>query len=147
MIRVFSPVSKRLARRLGGKSILLLLAWWAGTSSLQPAPGPEEKRPNLLFILTDQQRADTLGAYGNRKIRTPHLDQLAEKGFVFESFYVANGVCAPSRATLLTGLYSHTHGVWTNNVPPLSQKVPILIDMLREGDYVAGYYGKVAPGE
>ena len=94
------------------------MAWWAGISSLQPAPGPEEKRVNLLFILTDQQRADTLGAYGNRKIRTPHLDQLAEKGFVFESFYVANGVCAPSRATLLTGLYSHTHGVWTNNVPP-----------------------------
>ena len=133
---------QRLARRLGEKTIVLLMAWWTGISSLQPAPGPEEKRPNLLFILTDQQRADTLGAYGNRKIRTPHLDQLAEKGFVFESFYVANVVCAPSRATLLTGLYSHTHGVWTNNVPPLDQKVPILIDMLREGDYVAGYYGK-----
>ena len=85
MIRVFSPVSKRLARRLGEKASFCC---WPGGRGLPPcsAPGPEEKRPNLLFILTDQQRADTLGAYGNRKIRTPHLDQLAEKGFVFESF-------------------------------------------------------------
>ncbi len=105
------------------------------------ATEPSTDPPNLLFILTDQQRADTLGAYGNKQIRTPHLDSLAEEGFLFEAFYVANPMCSPSRATLLTGLYSHTHGVRGNNIP-LSPDVPILIDMLERGDYVAGYYGK-----
>ncbi len=120
------------------KAVLVIFAL-GGLVSAAPETVPDW--PNLLFILTDQQRADTLGAYGNEQIKTPHLDALAGKGFLFEAFYVANPMCSPSRATLLTGLYSHTHGVTDNNVP-LSPDVPILIDMLEQGDYVAGYYGK-----
>ena len=120
------------------RTSLLLLAL---TGPVLAAPETAPDRPNLLFILTDQQRADTLGAYGNKQIKTPHLDALAGNGFLFEAFYVANPMCSPSRATLLTGLYSHTHRVRGNNVP-LSPDVPILIDMLERGDYVAGYYGK-----
>ncbi len=118
---------------------VLVLFGLAGLVLGTPENTPD--RPNLLFILTDQQRADTLGAYGNKQIKTPHLDALAKKAFLFEAFYVANPMCSPSRATLLTGLYSHTHGVRGNNIP-LSPNVPILIDMLERGDYVAGYYGK-----
>ena len=131
--------SKRFRVRLLTLYQIVLLLGLTGLGLAAPETAP--KRPNLLFILTDQQRADTLGAYGNKQIKTPHLDALAGKGFLFEAFYVANPMCSPSRATLLTGLYSHTHGVRANNIP-LSPDVPILIDMLERGDYVAGYYGK-----
>ena len=62
-------------------------------------------RPNILLISTDQQRFDAMGCYGNRHIDTPNLDRLAEQGVVFENCYVQNPVCAPSRASLMTGQY------------------------------------------
>ena len=59
------------------------------------------RKPNLLFIFTDQQRADTMRCYGNDHIDTPHLNALADKSFVFENAYVSQPVCSPSRATML----------------------------------------------
>ena len=64
-----------------------------------------DARPNILFICTDQQRFDSLGCYGNRHIRTPAIDGLAEQGVLFEQCYVQSPVCSPSRASLLTGRY------------------------------------------
>src|SRR6266571_860464 len=95
-----------------------------------PRPAIEAKtraprRPNLLFILTDQQRRDTLGAYGNSVIRTPNLDALARSSVVFERCYVTQPVCTPSRASIMTGLYPHSHGSWHNDIP-LDRAVPIL---------------------
>ena len=60
-------------------------------------------RTNVLFILTDQQRADTLGCYGNRVAQTPSLDKLAESGTRFERWYTPTAICTPARASLLTG--------------------------------------------
>jgi arylsulfatase A-like enzyme len=97
--------------------------------------------PNLLFIWTDEQRPDTLGAYGNRRIRTPHLDRLAGQGVVFEQAYCTQPVCSPSRASVLTGLYPHAHGVLQNNVP-LPAGVPTLAERLRPAGYACGYVGK-----
>ena len=57
---------------------------------------------NILFIMCDQLRADHLGCYGNRRIRTPAIDQLAARGVAFDRFYVASPVCQPNRATLMT---------------------------------------------
>ena len=108
--------------------------------SLTIAMGAEAP-PNLIVFLTDQQRVDTLGAYGNDRIKTPHLDALAQRGFLFESFYVANPICSPSRASLLTGVYPHQHGTWKNNIP-LNPAVPILVEMLEKGIYASAYYGK-----
>src|SRR5437870_2381634 len=98
-------------------------------------------RPNLIFIFTDQQRADTMKAYGNAKIKTPNLDALAERSFVFESCYVTQPLCSPSRASLLTGLYPHTHGTWENGIS-LNKNIPILVEMVKDPDYVSGYFGK-----
>ena len=97
--------------------------------------------PNLLFLFTDEQRYDTLGAYGNGEIHTPNLDRLAATSTVFERAYVTQPVCTPSRATLLTGLYPHTSGCLANNVP-LPADVPCLPEMLTPGQYVSGYHGK-----
>jgi arylsulfatase A-like enzyme len=74
-------------------------------------------QPNLLFIWTDQQAANTLGVYGNDVVQTPNIDALAEKGTVFENAYVSQSICGPSRSTIMTGQYPHTTGITTNNVP------------------------------
>jgi len=97
--------------------------------------------PNLLFLFTDEQRADTMGAYGNAVIQTPSLDRLARQSFVFDRAYVTQPVCTPSRSSILTGLYPHTNGCTENNIP-LSTDVPCLPEMLPPGEYIAAYHGK-----
>lgn len=75
------------------------------------------RRPNVLLIMSDQHRRDCLGIEGNRFARTPNLDALAQSGTRFRSAYCSNPVCVPSRASLLTGLYTHHHQAWNNTVP------------------------------
>jgi len=65
-------------------------------------------RLNLLFIFTDEQRADTMAAYGNPHIEMPNLNQLASESVVFDQAYVTQPVCTPSRSSIMTGLYPHT---------------------------------------
>jgi arylsulfatase A-like enzyme len=96
---------------------------------------------NLLFLFTDEQRADTMAAYGNRRIQTPNLNRLAGQSTVFERAYVTQPVCTPSRASILTGLWPHTSGCTQNNVP-LRPETPCLPEMLPAGRYVTAYYGK-----
>ena len=71
----------------------------------------DEMRPNVVFILADNQGAWTLGCYGNPDIRTPHIDRLAREGTLFTRCFSSNAVCSPTRATLLTGLMPSQHGV------------------------------------
>ena len=71
----------------------------------------EAKRPNVIFILTDDQGPWAAGCYGNPEIRTPNIDRLAREGTRFENFFVATPVCSPSRATFLTGRISSQHGI------------------------------------
>ena len=73
-------------------------------------------RPNVLLIMTDQQPVSTIGCYGNSVVQTPAQDRLAREGMRFDNFYIAAFPCTPSRATYLTGCYTHNHGVMTNNV-------------------------------
>jgi len=73
--------------------------------------------PNIVFIITDQQRADQAGCYGNPVIQTPNLDRLAREGVRFTRAYAANPLCMPSRSTLMTGLYPSQHGVCVNGIP------------------------------
>jgi len=99
------------------------------------------QHPNLLFLFTDEQRADTMAAYGNTRIEVPNLNRLSEESFVFERTYVSQPVCTPSRATILTGLWPHTNGCTGNNIP-LPAEVACLPEMLLRGDYATGYHGK-----
>ncbi len=71
----------------------------------------ETRRPNLIFILTDNHGAWTLGCYGNKEIRTPNIDKIAAEGMLFTRAYCNNSVCSPSRAAFLTGLMPSQHGV------------------------------------
>ena len=96
---------------------------------------------NLLFLFTDQQRFDTLQAYGNDRIHMPNLDRLAGQSYVFERCYVTQPVCTPSRSTIMTGLFPHTSGCTANNVP-LPPEVKCLPEMLAPGEFYTGYFGK-----
>ncbi|MCL4319468.1 MAG: sulfatase-like hydrolase/transferase [Firmicutes bacterium] len=97
---------------------------------------------NLLWIIADQLRQDGLGCYGNRMIQTPHLDHLASEASVLENVQVANPLCMPSRATLISGLYPHQHGVWNNGVP-LSDWVPTLANVFASYNYHTFAIGKL----
>ena len=68
-------------------------------------------QPNFLLFITDQQRADHLGSYGNPIVHTPELDALARRGWSADRFYVASPICMPNRATLMTGRMPSVHGV------------------------------------
>ena len=97
-------------------------------------------RRNLVFIMSDQQRRDSMGCYGSGWAQTPNLDALASSGYIFENAYVTQPVCTPARASIMTGLYPHTAGPIVNKLP-LSPDVPVLSEMVSE-EYVCGYMGK-----
>jgi arylsulfatase A-like enzyme len=71
-------------------------------------------RPNILLVFTDDHAAHAVSAYGSVINRTPNIDRLAAEGMRFANAFVTNSICAPSRATILTGQYGHLNGVPTN---------------------------------
>jgi len=99
-------------------------------------------RPNILFICTDQQRFDALACYGNPHIQTPTLDRLAKEGVLFEQCYVQSPVCAPSRASFVTGQYPHNHGLWANGVE-LPAHHELISRQLAARGYRCGLIGKM----
>jgi arylsulfatase A-like enzyme len=104
-------------------------------------------KPNILMIVTDQQRRDTIGAYGSQIAQTPAVDGLAQKGMTFDSAFTPCGLCSPTRSSLLTGVYPHTHEVLTNvHLHPvrtqLEPAADILASSLRGAGYRLGYVGK-----
>lgn len=99
----------------------------------------------ILVICTDQQRWDSLGCYGSQEVSTPNIDGLAATGTLFERCYAANPVCAPSRATMLTGRYPHQHGLWANGVKLPPGEVSLLRSLGSAG-YRTGLVGKLHLG-
>ncbi|WP_289064324.1 sulfatase-like hydrolase/transferase [uncultured Zobellia sp.] len=101
------------------------------------------KKPNIIFILTDDQRFDALGYAGNKLISTPEMDKLAKEGTYFENAMVTTPICAASRASILTGLYERTHNFnfQTGNIREsyMAQSYP---SILKENGYFTGFYGK-----
>lgn len=92
-------------------SCVVLLVFALSLASLSESVAAREKLPNVVLILTDNHGAWTLGCYGNRDIRTPNIDRLAQEGTLFTRAFASNPVCSPTRATLLTGLMPSQHGV------------------------------------
>lgn len=98
-------------------------------------------RPNILFIITDQHRADHLGCGGHPILLTPNIDSIAERGRRFDRFYVANPVCMPNRATLMTGRMPSVHGVRHNGIP-LSLRSNTFVELLSASGYSTALMGK-----
>ncbi len=111
----------------------------------------EGRRPNVVFILTDNQSAWTLGCYGNRDIHTPNIDKLAGQGIRFDRCFTSNAVCSPTRATYLTGLIPSQHGVhsYIANETMMGPKASYTLaefctlpKIMHDAGYVCGLAGK-----
>lgn len=106
-----------------------------------------EKRPNIIFVLTDDHRWDALGVMGNPIIQTPNLDRLAREGLLFRNAYVTTAICCVSRASILSGQYMSRHGIEdfkTNFSPEAAAKTYPF--MLRNAGYATGFIGKYGVG-
>jgi alpha-L-rhamnosidase len=101
------------------------------------------QRPNIIFILTDDQRWDALGYAGNKLIHTPEMDKLAEAGVYFQTALASTPICAASRASILCGLYERTHG-FTFQTGEIRQEYMenSYPKLLKESGYYTGFYGK-----
>jgi arylsulfatase A-like enzyme len=103
----------------------------------------------VIFIMTDDQRQDSMSAYGNSILETPNMDRIGAGGIRFTEAFVTNSLCAPSRASFLTGLYSHEHGIISNgdgpqfyNGPGLREDQPTFVHLLQKAGYHTGLAGK-----
>lgn len=105
-----------------------------------PALAQNDARPNILFIMSDDHAAHAISAYGSRVNQTPHLDRLAREGIRFDRCYAVNSICTPSRATILTGQYSHLNGVPVFNRFDGSQ--PTVAKYLQAAGYYTAMIGK-----
>jgi len=99
------------------------------------------RRPNILFIMTDQEPISAIGCYGNKVVKTPARDAIAAQGVRFDNFYIASYPCSPSRATMITGRYAHNHGVVRNDVL-LDESIPSLGNTLTKAGYRTAWIGK-----
>ncbi len=118
------------------------------TSSPNLPTSKPGQRQNILFLMTDQQRVDTLGCYGNTCGHTPVLDALAARGTVFDRAYTPSAICTPARASLLTGLQPFEHGLLSNyewnsgHREELPEDLPIFSRALKSSGYRVGHVGK-----
>lgn len=97
-------------------------------------------RPNILLIIADQQRTDTLGFMGRTSCKTPHIDRLAGEGISFDRCITPSPLCAPARAAMFTGQYPHQVDMMENGNS--LRVAPVLTNLLRERDYHLDYAGK-----
>jgi arylsulfatase A-like enzyme len=131
-----------------GKALACLAAMWGLHGGLEAAEG----KPNIIFILADDLGYGDLGSYGQTKVQTPALDQMAKEGMRFTQFYAGATVCAPSRSVLLTGLHGgHTavralpyHAVppYKDGEPPIPASAPSLGTLAKDAGYSTAIIGK-----
>lgn len=102
-----------------------------------------QERPNIVFILVDDLRWDDLGATGHPFVKTPHIDRIAREGVMFRNAFATTVICSPSRANILTGLQTHTHGIIDNTERgPQSHKLATFPQWLQRAGYDTGFVGK-----
>jgi arylsulfatase A-like enzyme len=102
----------------------------------------QQKKPNLIFILTDDQRWDALGYAGNNIIQTQEMDRLASEGVYFRNAFVTTPICAASRASILTGLYERTHGYTFGQTLQENFANKSYPELLRNAGYKTAFFGK-----
>ena len=130
------------------RGIIFLCTLLAGCAAGPGRNGePSRTRPNFVFILTDDQRFDTLGCAGNGLIQTPNLDRLAAGGVRFRNHFVTTSICAVSRASIFTGQYERRHGIadFATGFTP-AQWAETYPALLRAAGYRTGFIGKFGVG-
>ena len=136
---------------MSGRNLLrvsVLVVAMVGCATMSLSVMGQGKRPNVVFILTDDQRWDCVGHAEKPYlgIKTPHIDRLAKEGAVFRNAFCTTSLCSPSRASLLSGLYAHTHQV-INNFTDYPRDLPSYPKQLKASGYETAYVGKFHMGE
>ena len=116
------------------------LTWLMTALMLASFASASDQQPNIIFVLTDDQRYDELG-FMNPVLETPNLDELARDGVHFRNAFVTTSLCSPSRASILTGQMMHNHGVIDNN-RPLPEGLELFPERLRASGYTTAFIGK-----
>ncbi|MDU0356153.1 sulfatase-like hydrolase/transferase [Paraglaciecola aquimarina] len=128
-----------------GSCLLMLTSCSAAVQANSDNYPSPKKQPNIIFVLTDDQRYDELG-FMNSVIDTPNMDKMATEGAHFKNAFVTTALCSPSRASILTGQYMHNHGVVDNNKPP-KEGTTFFSSYLQQAGYSTAFVGKWHMGE
>lgn len=117
-----------------------------GTPQAAPGAPAASSRPNIVFVLTDDQRWDAISLSGRETPATPNIDRLGHEGVYFRNAFATTALCSPSRASILTGMYAHAHGVKDNftEFPENTRTWPLA---LQQAGYETAYIGKYHMGE
>lgn len=128
------------------KKILSSLLYSFFAISMLQAQQKTAQKPNVLIIISDDHAYQTIGAYGSKIGRTPNIDRIAKEGAVFQHAYVNNSICGPSRATLLTGKYSHKNGFKDNETSSFDFSQNLFVKDLQQVGYKTAWVGKIHLG-
>ena len=123
-----------------------LLICFAFAAGLLTLPCRADDRPNILFVLCDDHRWDAMSNMGHAFLETPSLDRIVEEGVRCENSYVTTSLCSPSRASILTGMYTHNHGV-ADNYHPVDSKLKFFPQYLQTAGYETAFIGKWHMGD
>jgi arylsulfatase A-like enzyme len=132
------------------RTVLKYIAGAAGVSacsidalqSFAQGLNAQSKKPNIVCFVGEGLRSDELSLTGNRLIQTPNLDRIGREGCTFQNAFAVNALCLPSRATMLTGMYSHTTGAVSNVQGKLPAQFPLVSDLLQKAGYETAFLGK-----
>ena len=120
-------------------SVILLAAFGCEQGEKK---APEKKRPNIVFIMSDDHAYQAISAYDNRLINTPNIDRIANEGMRFTNACVTNSICAPSRATILTGKHTHINGK-IDNLMPFDTTQVTFPQLFKKAGYQTAMFGKL----
>ena len=134
--------SRRTFLKIGASALGGLALGQGSLGSLAADGASPARKPNFVFFLGEGLRWDEFSFMGNPILRTPNMDRIAREGMTFKNAFVTNALCLPSRASILTGLYSHTTGALDNRDRPIPHDFPLVSDLLRQAGYEVAFFGK-----
>src|ERR1700761_3532456 len=118
--------SRRTFLKIGASALGGLTLGQGSLGSLAADSTSPSRKPNFVFFLGEGLRWDEFSFMGNPILRTPNMDRIAREGMTFKNAFVTNALCLPSRASILTGLYSHATGAIDNRDRPIPQNFPLV---------------------
>jgi arylsulfatase A-like enzyme len=117
------------------------LSFLSSCKSINQSP-VAAKKPNIIYIMTDDHGYQAMSCYGSKINKTPNLDRIAKNGMRFNNCFCTNSICGPSRAVILTGKYSHINGIMKNDNAVLDPKIQIYPELLQQAGYQTAVVGK-----
>ncbi len=135
---------ERLMKKQNRREFIKIMGLGTAAFTVPGCTAPEakeRKKPNILFIMTDDHAVQAVGCYGSRINKTPQIDRLAAGGVRFDLAFCTNAICAPSRAVLLTGKYSHLNGQ-VDNAVPFDGSQQTFTKLLKYAGYETALFGK-----